>query len=262
MADILIVDNNGAERKEICSIIKDSPYNFLNVYEAGSAQRGLMLLKQNQPSVLILDISLPDMDGIKFGRTALELYPSLPVIIVSHLKMFELVQMAINAGFDSYLLKPLAKHDLLQTFDRLLPPGLGMNVSTIPNSMTQIQANDLKNPINSAIQYIQANYGNPLTLKEISDQVYLSASYFSKLFKEETGMTFIEYLTFVRVQKAKGLLRLSSLPIEIIANSSGFSNQSYFSTAFKKIVGKTPKEYRDQFLWNTKKMKKVRAIEA
>jgi YesN/AraC family two-component response regulator len=91
------------------------------------------------------------------------------------------------------------------------------------------------------------NYGYALTLKEVANQVYLSPSYFSRLFKEEVGMTFVEYLSFVRVQKAKTLLRVSSLPIEIIANNTGFSNASYFATAFKKLVGKTPREYREQF---------------
>ncbi|MGG3007396.1 MULTISPECIES: helix-turn-helix domain-containing protein [Geobacillus] len=99
------------------------------------------------------------------------------------------------------------------------------------------------------------NYGYSLTLKEVADQVYLSPSYFSRLFKEEVGMTFVEYLSFVRVQKAKSLLRFSSLPIEVIAHNTGFSNPGYFATTFKKIVGKTPSEYREQFYFQEKGVK-------
>ncbi|PLT35374.1 helix-turn-helix domain-containing protein [Bacillus sp. V5-8f] len=249
MAELLIVDNDLMARKEICSIVQESKYHFLSVYESSTVQRGLLLLKQSQPSALIIDLSLPDMDGIQFGRTALQLYPTLPIIVVTQLKMFELVQQSMNSGFASFLLKPLSKNELIETFDRVLAPEISSQVHYGINNASGEFITDLKNPIESAIQYIQLNYGDALTLKDISNKVYLSPSYFSRLFKEETGMTFVEYVTFVRVQKAKGMLRLSSLPIEVIANNTGFANSSYFATAFKKLVGKTPTEYREQFLW-------------
>ncbi|WP_409292602.1 helix-turn-helix domain-containing protein [Peribacillus sp. SCS-37] len=251
MSELLIVDNDQMARQEICSILRDSKYHFLNIYESSTVQRGSLLLKQSQPSALIMDLSLPDMDGIHFGRTALQLYPTLPIIVITQLKMFDLVQKAMNSGFSAFLLKPLSKNELIETFDRVLPPEISTQVHYGINNTSGEFVTDLKNPIESAIQYIQLNYGEPLTLKSISNRVYLSQSYFSRLFKEETGMTFIEYVTFVRVQKAKGMLRLSSLPIEVIANNTGFANSSYFATAFKKLVGKTPTEYREQFHWDS-----------
>jgi two-component system, response regulator YesN len=246
LAEILIVDNDKDTRKEIRTFIEESKFRFLTIYEANTAQRGMILLKQNRPSTLILDISLPDMDGIKFGRSALQLYSDLPVIVVTQLKMFEFVHEAINSGFSAYLLKPLSKNELYQTLDRVLPQGLNQTLNQTIDIHNNFSS-DLKNPIESAIQFIQMNYRNSLTLKEVADKVYLSPSYFSRLFKEEVGMTFVEYLSFVRVQKAKSLLRFSSLPIEIIANHAGFANPGYFATIFKKIVGKTPREYRDKF---------------
>jgi len=246
LAEVLIVDNDKHSRKEIRKYIEKSKFRFLSIFEANTAQRGLVLLKQSRPSTLILDISLPDMDGLKFGRSALQLYSDLPVIIVSHLKMFELVQEAINSGFSAYLLKPLSKNDLYQALERVLPLGLNQELHQTIKGNSHFSS-DLKNPIESAIQFIQMNYGYSLTLKQVADQVYLSPSYFSRLFKEEVGMTFVEYLSFVRVEKAKSLLRISCLPIEVIANNTGFSNPSYFATTFKKLVRKTPSEYRDQF---------------
>jgi two-component system, response regulator YesN len=254
MAEILIVDDDKYARKEIRTFIEKSKFRFLTIYEANTAQRGMTLLKQNRPSILILDITLPDMDGIKLGRSALQLYPDLPVIVVTQLKMFEFVQKAINSGFSAYLLKPLSKNELYETLDRVLPMGLNREINQTINGNSKFSS-DLKNPIESAIQFIQMNYGYSLTLKEVADQVYLSPSYFSRLFKEEVGMTFVEYLTFVRVQKAKSLLRFSSLPIEIIAHNTGFSNPSYFATTFKKMVGKTPSEYRDQFYFEERGVK-------
>ncbi|WHY72038.1 response regulator transcription factor [Fictibacillus enclensis] len=247
MSELLIVDNDKQCRKEVCAIIQESKYSFLSIYESSTAHRGMLLLKQSKPSALMIDISLPDTDGIAFGKIALQLYPDLPIIVMTQLKMFELVQSSINAGFLGYLLKPLSKNELIETLDRVLIPVLSKSINQVMKSNEEPFTADLKNPIGSAIQYMQIYYSEPLTLKGVADKVYLSPSYFSKMFKEETGMTFVEYLSFVRVQKAKSLLRMSTLPIEVIANNAGFANSGYFATTFKKLTGITPSDYREQF---------------
>ncbi|WP_261133952.1 helix-turn-helix domain-containing protein [Bacillus sp. Marseille-Q3570] len=249
MSEVLIVDNDNQSRHELKSIIQDSKYSFLSIYESSTAKRAMLLLKQSKPGCLITDLSLPDMDGMQFGRTALQMYPDLPVIIVTHLKMFHLVQEAINAGFSAYLLKALTRTEVIETFERVLIPELSKHVNRIMKKHNTNFVSDLSKPIESAIYIIQEHYNDSLTLKGISDQVYLSPSYFSRLFKEETGKTLVEYLADVRVQKAKSMLRMSSLPIEVIANNVGFATSGYFATTFKRLVGITPSEYREQFHW-------------
>ena len=247
LAELLIVDSDKESCNDIRTIVENSQYNFLSIYESSTAQRAQLLLKQSQPSAMVIDLSLSDMDGLTFGQNALELYPDLPIIVVTQIKMFELAQQAINAGFASYLLKPLSKSELITTFERVLDPKLSKELNqSIQNKQFRT---DLRRPIESAIQYIQLNYHEPLTLKNLADLVYLSPSYFSKLFKEETGQTFVEYLSWIRVQKSKDMLRMSSLPIDVIANNTGFNNSGYFATTFKRIVGKTPTQYRDRFNW-------------
>ena len=73
----------------------------------------------------------------------------------------------------------------------------------------------------------------------------ISPYYFSKLFKEEAGENFIEYLTKVRIAHAKELLRNPALSIKEICILSGYSDPNYFSRIFKKQEGVTPSEYRD-----------------
>src|SRR5699024_7345818 len=180
-----------------------------------------MLLKQKSPNVLILDVSLPDMDGIKLGKTALQLYPDLPVIIIIQLRMFEIAQASINSGFVGYLLKPVIGSELISILKRVLTSSINQEINRSLDDEFNI---DLRNPAKSAVQYIQIHYRNQISLKEISEKVYLSPSYFSKLFKDEIGMTFVEYLSWIRIQKAKEMLRMSSLPMDVIANRSGFSN--------------------------------------
>lgn len=95
-----------------------------------------------------------------------------------------------------------------------------------------------------AVDYIKENYGNPdLNLNLLCDYLNISTSRFSSIFKEATGKTFTEVLTNIRMERAKQLLSHTSLKNYEIAEKVGFSDPHYFSIAFKKMTGKTPKEY-------------------
>ncbi len=95
-----------------------------------------------------------------------------------------------------------------------------------------------------AVDYLKENYSNPsLGLNDICDYLNISTSRFSSIFKEATGKTFIEVLNGIRMERAKQLLRETSMKNYEIAEKVGFSDPHYFSIAFKKMTGKTPKEY-------------------
>lgn len=96
----------------------------------------------------------------------------------------------------------------------------------------------------SALDYLERNFGNPnLSLNQVCEYLNMSTSRFSSIFKESTGKTFTEVLTNIRMERAKELLRQTSLKNYEIAEKVGFSDPHYFSIAFKKMTGKTPKEY-------------------
>lgn len=89
------------------------------------------------------------------------------------------------------------------------------------------------------MDYIRENYSNQdLGLNHICDYLNISTSRFSSIFKEATGRTFTEVLTGVRMERAKQLLRQTSLKNYEIAEKVGFSDPHYFSIAFKKMTGK------------------------
>lgn len=95
--------------------------------------------------------------------------------------------------------------------------------------------------------FIEENYNKDISLDDISRNVDISPYYFSKLFKEETGENFIEYLTNIRIEKAKKLLVHSDMNIKNICIDTGYSDPNYFSRIFKKQVGVTPTEYRESY---------------
>jgi len=99
-----------------------------------------------------------------------------------------------------------------------------------------------------AMEYIKDNFADSgLSLMTVCNHLSVSMSYFSTFFKENAGKTFIEYLTEVRMDKAKELLTNTDMMLYSIAEKVGYENPAYFTVAFKKNNGMNPKEYRKTF---------------
>lgn len=102
------------------------------------------------------------------------------------------------------------------------------------------------NVIEKAKEYINCNFFKQISLDDVSREVDISPYYFSKIFKDETGVNFIDYLTNIRIDKAKELLANSDLSMKEICGKVGYSDPNYFSRSFKKNVGVTPTEFKDR----------------
>jgi len=101
-----------------------------------------------------------------------------------------------------------------------------------------------KELVELAIQFIRDHYERDINLNDICGYVFLSPSYFTRIFKKETGYSPISYLINTRIERAKELLAETEEKVNEIALSVGFSSQQRFNEAFKKITGMTPLEYR------------------
>jgi len=100
--------------------------------------------------------------------------------------------------------------------------------------------------VGRAILYIDKHYNQDIGLREVAGYVNLNTSYFSALFKRETGVNFMDYLTGVRIEKAKSFLLLTSLKVYEIAAQVGYPDSKYFNRAFRKAVGLTPGGFRER----------------
>lgn len=102
----------------------------------------------------------------------------------------------------------------------------------------------LSEPIKKAVQYIEENFSGQISLQHVADVVHLNPSYFSVLFKQETGLTFSEFVTRKRLALAKQLLLGTSLSIKEVARMAGYGTAKYFTDLFRSRVGTTPGRYR------------------
>lgn len=100
--------------------------------------------------------------------------------------------------------------------------------------------------VDQAMAYAEEHYVDNITTQSVAEELGLSRNYFGQLFKKETGTVFSEYLSKLRIQKAKKLLRGSNLKIYQISEQVGIEDSFYFSSLFKKFAGLSPSEYREQ----------------
>ena len=100
--------------------------------------------------------------------------------------------------------------------------------------------------VERARKYIDSKYNKDISLDDVSREVDISPYYFSKIFKEETGQTFVEYVTEIRMNRAKELLSFTDMSMKEICCEIGYSDPNYFSRSFKKNTGLTPTEYKEK----------------
>ncbi len=130
-------------------------------------------------------------------------------------------------------------------FVRLLETFAG-HLALVGNSIAVSETKVEPDSVRKARNYIEENYDRPISLKEAAGVVNTSVRYFCKVFKNYTGITFVDYLTRLRIEKSKSLLLNPHKRISEIAYEVGFESLTQFNRSFKKYAGMTPTKYREQ----------------
>lgn len=144
--------------------------------------------------------------------------------------------LGLNYGFISELAAESVFEDICMWVVKVLDTFLD----------TVYESRNIKNSklLSDALNYIREHYKGSLSLESVSQKVFISPFYLSHLFKEELGITFLEYITKKRIKEAKILLKDPKLSIVAISSEVGYDDPSYFSKVFKKNTGISPNQYR------------------
>ena len=220
----------------------------LGLEVVGTAKDGIEgenMIKALSPDIVVTDIKLPGKNGLQMIEDA----AVTNGIILSGYTDFEFTKRAIRLGVFDYLEKPVDDDELeasLKTLAiRIVEDEKDMD--SISDGCRIVLKEDVQNHwIKVAIEYIGKNYMNQIALSDIARETRLSESHLSSLFKAETGINFLQYLNEVRINAAIRLLSSSSMNVSEIARSTGFPNPGYFTKIFRRFMGKTPTEYRNE----------------
>ncbi|KIL38441.1 hypothetical protein SD70_26380 [Gordoniibacillus kamchatkensis] len=172
-----------------------------------------------------------------FRRFCLQLVSSV-IRVVYEQRMYELVVKQFARPFDLF-----DRDFSLEEYVDFMSGLIEACTAALEWNRTQRQ----NRTIEKATAYIQANYARDISLEDTARHVNMNPSYFSSYFKLETGSSFVEYLTQLRMDKAKTLMMESQLRLYEIAQMVGYQEVKYFSRLFKKKMGVTPAEYRQFF---------------
>lgn len=120
-----------------------------------------------------------------------------------------------------------------------------VHITSICEEINRIKENKISDVTRKAKEFINENFSKDIKLEDVSKVVNISPYYFSKLFKEETGENFIDYLTSVRIRHACNQFKNKDVSIKAVSYECGYSDPNYFCRIFKKITGLTPTEYKE-----------------
>ncbi len=345
MYSVILVDDEKMIKRSLLALIEGNETGFKVVGEAKDGEEALSLNEQCNPDLIITDIRMPKMNGLKFIKKVKDSNRKSKFIIISGYDQFEYAQEAIRYGVVDFLLKPIKPEQFLSSLEKVHQQISGelnstkergeclgvikpyteklvqqlwlleekevnrliheyhecfksfigkkhsirsmyadfliyfkselekqshsfneenlLQVSDIPDEELEIKETIMhmcqnileqlktsrnighRNNILTTVKYIDEHYAvEDLSLVEVADTIGMSPSYFSMEFKAEMGISFKQYVTKLRIEKAKELLNNPTYKTYEVAFATGYGDYPHFTKTFKKLIGITPSQYR------------------
>jgi two-component system response regulator YesN len=252
MLKLMIVDDEEAILNGLQHMVRLERTLFTDIACASDGFAALELMDRFRPDLLITDIQMPAMDGLELIREA-KLKGVSNAIILTGFDAFEYARDALRLQVADYLLKPIDRNELAAILRKSALSIIeerkrnGVTAQLVGHSQEAIGgAKDPNVTIIKFQEFIRNHYMRDISLEEVAEHLFLHPNYVCNVLKKETGMTFIQYLHQIRLEKAKELLSLNpSLPMEQVAVSVGYSNPRHFYKVFKQYVGQTPGSFRE-----------------
>lgn len=220
-------------------LILKSGLPFQIVGEAADGITALEGIKRLRPDVLFSDIRMPGLSGIDLIRRISEEKINLHTVLISGYAEFSYAKAALRYGAFDYLLKPIQEEELYGILTRL--SGVQPDESIPASGEVLPVSNTVMSRI---VSELQKGYTQDISLAALSEKYSISSSHLSALIKRELGLSFSDYITSKRMQKARELLQDEQLSIESIAEAVGYHDYFYFTKVFKKNQGISPSKYR------------------
>ncbi len=264
MRCILVADDEMIERKVLVKKLLAKYGDEYRVLEAENGRQAVELFEANDIAAALLDIEMPGINGLEAAQIIRSKDRSLPIIFVTAFDEFNYAKAAISVHALDYILKPYYEEELFAIIDEALyhsgreekgeadlPEKNSEKTVPAENREADIAGNvpgaqDLFR--NKVLDHMEEHYMEDLSVQDVSETFGYSEAYFCKLFKQNFGSSFVTYLTDLRIGKARELLKEPDCSIKKVGVAVGYPDSNYFAKVFKRQTGKSPSEYRQEFL--------------
>ena len=240
---VLLVDDEIMIREGFKRLFDWEAHDCEVVGEAGDGMEALTRIDTLRPDIVIMDINIPIMNGLKVIQLSRIKHPNTAFVIVSGYDDFSYCREALRLQITDYILKPVNYEEFGSCIDNLKISLFERRISSAAEPEKQEERT-----ITGITRYLQEHLAEEISRSVLAEQFHLNPQYISQLFKSEIGVNFLAYLTNIRMEKAKKLLLTTSLSIAEVAEQSGYGDYRVFTKVFKKSEGVTPSQYRRDFL--------------
>ena len=234
--NLLIADDENLELKVLEKTVKKHFVDELEIFTAGNGRKASQICDEVKPDIALLDIEMPGMNGIELAKYIKERYANCIIIFITAYDRFDYAIEAMHIKAFDYLLKPWKEERLCELINTAIENVRSMQKT---DSIVHSQKDVIKD-------YIDRNYKKDISAKDVAGILGYSDVYFSKVFKQLFDDNFINYLTKIRIDRAKLLLKDVSFNIKEVGKSVGYADSNYFTKVFKRSVGMSPSEYRSK----------------
>lgn len=252
MYQAIVIDDEKWVVKSLIATIKDQPY-FEITHEFYDGLAGLEYLRSHRPDLAFVDVRLPGMGGLELLQTAhMEGLPTLFIMISGHAE-FAYAQKAVLHNAIGYCLKPFSRSELMDAMQKaysLLETNKSSREPDVPkvlkNEFIPKHLTSEHKSVQMMIDYTEQHYREDISIQNLAEHCSINANYASQIFKQATGITFVSYLTNLRIEHAVWLLTNTTQTVYAISSQIGYNDYFYFAKVFKKVKGCTPSSFRKQ----------------
>ncbi len=248
---LMVVDDNTDLLDFMREALKD---DFSEVITATSGNKALSIIAAGRlPDIIVSDVNMPDGNGYQLCSNLKqnERYGHIPVVLLTARGEDQSQSDSYRLGADAFMAKPFEIETLLELLKNILKRKAEIKKKYLDmdeESVSEYGSNE-ESFILNLNRIISEHLDNPdLDQQLICQELGVSRALLYNRMKSITGSGAKEYITRIRLEKAKTLIETTSLPIAEISEKTGFASQSYFSTAFKAYTGLTPSQYKRQYI--------------
>ena len=234
--NLLIADDENLELKVLEKTVKKHFVDELEIFASSNGRKASQICDEVKPDIALLDIEMPGMNGIELAKYIKEKYAECIIIFITAYDRFDYAIEAMHIKAFDYLLKPWKEERLCELINTAIENVRGMQKT---DGIVHSQKDVIKD-------YIDRDYKKDISAKDVAGILGYSDVYFSKVFKQLFDDNFINYLTKIRIDRAKVLLKDISFNIKEVGKSVGYADSNYFTKVFKRSIGMSPSEYRNR----------------